>query len=163
MSNKFKDIDIKNHTYYFFGDIVNVKAFDLNKIKIDESHTKIFLFTILDMWKSKVQNFLKINSVNPLYLIINKVNGYFEEINKNKYLTVAATNESKQIIKKYEDLMRKTRDFNSSIFKNSDDYDEKCMKIKFNLDEKLPLNKTIEICSMIIVVRPVFHENNKLY
>ena len=37
------------------------------------------------------------------------------------------------------------------------------MKIKFNLDDKLPLNKTIEIPSMIVVVRTVFHENNKYY
>ena len=37
------------------------------------------------------------------------------------------------------------------------------MKIKFELDDELPLNKTIEICSMIIVVRAVFHDNNKYY
>ena len=51
----------------------------------------------------------------------------------------------------------------SSLTKNSDDYDEKYMKIKFNSDDELPLNKTIKICSMIIVVRTVFHENNKYY
>ena len=32
-----------------------------------------------------------------------------------------------------------------------------------NLDDELPLNKTIEISNMIIVVRAVFHENNKYY
>ena len=37
------------------------------------------------------------------------------------------------------------------------------MKIKFNSDDELPLNKTIEIHSMIIAVRAVFHENNKYY
>ena len=37
------------------------------------------------------------------------------------------------------------------------------MKIKFNSDNKLPLNKTIEIPTMIIVVRAIFHENNKCY
>ena len=50
-----------------------------------------------------------------------------------------------------------------SITKNSDDYDEKYMKIKFNSNDKLPLNKTLEISSMKIVVRTVFHENNKYY
>ena len=35
------------------------------------------------------------------------------------------------------------------------------MKLKFNSDDKLPLNETIEITSMIIVLRAVFHENNK--
>ena len=42
-------------------------------------------------------------------------------------------------------------------------YDEKYIKIKFNLDDQLPLNKMIEITSMTIVVRAVFHENNRYY
>ena len=50
-----------------------------------------------------------------------------------------------------------------SITKNSDNYDEKYMKIKFNSDNELPLNKMIEIPSMIIVVRANFLENNKYY
>ena len=45
--------------------------------------------------------------------------------------------------------------------KNSDDYDTKYTKIKFNSDDELPLNKTIEIPIMMIVVRVIFHENNK--
>ena len=45
--------------------------------------------------------------------------------------------------------------------KDSDDYDEKYIKIKFNSDDELPLNKMTEIPSMIIVIRAVFHENNK--
>ena len=56
MSNEVKDIDIKNRTYYFFDDIVNIKNFYLNNIKINESHNKIFLFTILYIWQSKIQN-----------------------------------------------------------------------------------------------------------
>ena len=47
--------------------------------------------------------------------------------------------------------------------KNSDDYDEKYMKIIFYLDEELPPNKTIEIPSMIIVVSAIFLEKNKYY
>ena len=37
------------------------------------------------------------------------------------------------------------------------------MKIKFNSDDDLPLNKTLKIRNMIIVARTVFHENNKCY
>ena len=40
MSNKVKDIDIKNRTYYFFNDIINIKNFDSNNIKIDEKSYK---------------------------------------------------------------------------------------------------------------------------
>ena len=104
----------------------------------------------------KDSKYIKINSVNPLYLIFNKVNGYFEEINGNKYLTLVPTNENKEKIKKYEELWSKIRDLIRSITKNSDDYDEKCRKIKFNADNALPLNKRIEISTMTIVVRDAF-------
>ena len=52
----------------------------------------------------KDSKYVKTDSVNPLHLIFNKVNGYFEEINKNKYLTLVATNKSKKN-KKYKKLM----------------------------------------------------------
>ena len=60
-----------------------------------KSHTKIFLFTI---WICSNQRFkkTKINSINPLNLVFSKVNGYFEELNGNKYLMLASTNESKK-------------------------------------------------------------------
>ena len=50
-----------------------------------------------------------------------------------------------------------------SITKNSDDFDEKYMKIIFDSDDNLPLNKTIEIPIVTIVVRAVFYENNQYY
>ena len=65
--------------------------------------------------------------------------------------------------KNYEKLLGKIRDLSTSITKSSDDFDEKYMKIKFNSDDELPLNKTIEIPTMAIVVRAVFRENNKYY
>ena len=82
---------------------------------------------------------IKIYSVNPLYLIFGNVNGYFEEINGNKYLTLFPTSESKEKIKKYKELW--VKNLIKSITKNSDDYDEKYIKIKFNLDDNLLLNK----------------------
>ena len=79
------------------------------------------------------------------------------------YLTVVPINESKEKIKKYEELWSKIRDLIRSIIKNSDDYDEKYMKVKFNSDDDLPINKMIEIHKVARVVRAVFHENNKYY
>ena len=61
------------------------------------------------------------------------------------------------------ELWSKVEDLIRSITKNSEDYDEKYIKTKFNLDDELPLNKTIEIHSMIVVVMAVFHERNKYH
>ena len=99
MSNKIKYIDMKNHTYYFFDDIINIKNFDTNKIKIDEKSNKNILIYCIGYVTIKDLKYVKINSANPLYLIINKVNGYFEESNINKYLSLVPTNESKEKIK----------------------------------------------------------------
>ena len=93
----------------------------------------------------KDSKYVKNYSVNHLYLIFRYVNGYFEEINGNKYLTLVPTNESKEKIKKYEELWNKIRDLIRSITKNLDGYDERYMKIKFDSDDELPLIKTIKI------------------
>ena len=61
----------------------------------------------------KDSKYININIENPLYLIINKVNEYFEEINGNKYLMLVP-NENKLKIKKYEELCSKIRDLISS-------------------------------------------------
>ena len=79
MSNKIKDINIKSHTYYSFDDIVNIKIFDLNDVEIDESHTKIFLFTYYIVHVTiKDSKYVKLSSVFPLHLYFSKVNEYFE-------------------------------------------------------------------------------------
>ena len=98
MSNKVKDIEIKNLIYYFFDDIINMKNFDPNNIKIDEnSYKNIFIYYIRYV-TIKDLKYVKINSVNPLYLFFSKVSGYFEESNKGKYLALVFTNEIKEKI-----------------------------------------------------------------
>ena len=101
--------------------------------------------------------------VNPLQLMFNKINAYLEETNGNKYLMLVPTNESKDKIKKYEELWTNIRDLIKSVIIESDEYDEKQMRIKFDTDDKLPPNKTIKIPIITTVVRAVFHENNKYY
>ena len=112
-----------------------------------------------------IKEYVKIYNVNPFYLIFRYVSGYFEEINGNKYLTLVLTNESKEKLKRYEELWIKIRDLIGSITKNSDDYDydKKYIKIKCDSDDELPLSKTIEIPTITIVVRAIFPENNKYY
>ena len=71
---------------------------------------------------------LNVYSLNPLYLIFDKVNGYFKKVLGNKYLTLVPTNKSEEKIKKYEELWIKSRDLIRSVTKKSDNYDEKYVK-----------------------------------
>ena len=87
---------MKNQTYYFLDDIINIKNFDSNKIKIDEKSYKNILIYYIGHVTIKVGEYVKTNSVNPLYLLFNKVNGYFDEPNGNKYLMLVPTNESRE-------------------------------------------------------------------
>ena len=121
MSNKIKDIDIKNRTYYLFDDFINIKNFDPNNIKIDEKsqHKDILIYytgyvTIKDL------KYVKINRVKSFMPYFQQRNGYVEEINGNKYLTLVPTNERKEKLKKYEELWSKIKDLNRSVTKNSD-------------------------------------------
>ena len=111
----------------------------------------------------KITENLEIYSVNPLELIFSKMKGYFQENIRNKYLTLIPTNERKEKIKKYEELWIKIRDLIRSVTKNLDVYDESYLKIKFDSDDELPLNKIIGIPVMAIVVRAVFLKINKYY
>ena len=64
MSNKGKDIDIKNQTYYFFDDIINIKFFDPNDIKIDQKSHKNILICYIGYVTIKDLKYAKIISVN---------------------------------------------------------------------------------------------------
>ena len=48
-----KQINIKNRTYYFYNDIIDIETFDSNMLKLDKQRTKILIFTILDMSQLK--------------------------------------------------------------------------------------------------------------
>ena len=77
--------------------------FHPNKIKIDEKSYKNIFYLL--HW---ICDDVKINSLNFLYPLYNSVNEYFEEIDNNRYMTLVPTNESKQILKKYEKLCIKS-------------------------------------------------------
>ena len=110
ISNIVEDINIKSRTYYLFEDIINIKDLDLNKIKIDaKSYKNILIYKNIACVVIRDSMYIKINSVSPLYLIFNKMNDYFEEIDENKYLTLVPDNESKEKIKTSEELWIKIR------------------------------------------------------
>ena len=63
---------------------------DPNKIKTDEKPYKNILIYSTGYVTVKELNYAKINSLNPLYLIISKINGFNEGSNENKYLTLVS-------------------------------------------------------------------------
>ena len=72
MSNNVKDIKIKNHTYYFFDEIIIIKDFDANNIKIDEKSYKNVIIYCIAYMTIKDSKYVKINSVNRYTLCSTK-------------------------------------------------------------------------------------------
>ena len=84
-----KEIDIKNQIYYFFDNIINIKDFDPNLLKIDKIvHKYWYLLHCLHQ------------SVNHLYLIIIEADGYMKEKNGIKYLVFDSANKNNEVLKK---------------------------------------------------------------
>ena len=100
-----KQINFKNWTYYFYNDIINLKYFESNLLKIDrKSYKNIGIYNIGYITIKKIDDCKNIYSVNPLYLIIAHASGYIEEKNENKYLIFDSTDENKELLKKYNDV-----------------------------------------------------------
>ena len=96
---------------------------------------------------------------------VNQAGGYIEEKNGNKYLIFDdSTDENKELLKKYGDVWDGTKaKINATNGGKENDYEKDYMKIKFNSDDDLPLNKPLKFYAMTIIIRPVFEEGGKLY
>ena len=95
-----KQINIKNRTFYFYNDMINLNDFDSNLLKIDKKHYKgINIYYIGYITIKKIDDYENIYSVNPLYLCINHAGGYIEEKTGNKYLIFDSIDESKEVLK----------------------------------------------------------------
>ena len=98
-----------------------------------------------------------------MYLIVTHANGYIEEKVVNQYLVSDSTDENKESLKKYNDVFNGIRDKIKEINSDECDYEKDYMKIKFNSDDNLPLNKPLKFHNMTITIRSVFEEDGKLY
>ena len=92
------------------------------------------------------------------------LDGYIEENNGNKYLTFASTDISKKVLEKYtklwDEMKYHIQTINASKY---GEYDKDYVKIKFNSDDDLPLNKMLKLRMLTIIVRSVFEEDSKYY
>ena len=96
-----KEINIKNRTYYFFNDMIDLKNFAPNLIKIDKNlYKNIDIYYIKYITIKNIGYYENIHGVNPLYLIIGKADGYIEKSNGNKCLVFASIDKNKEVLTK---------------------------------------------------------------
>ena len=85
-----------------------------------------------------------------MYLRITHANGYIEEINENKYIIFHFIDESKELLKKYNDVFNGIMCKIKDVSNDECDYEKDYMKIKFNYYDNLPLNKPLKFHNMTI-------------
>ena len=120
---------MKNQTYYFFDDIINIKGFDSNLLKIDKKSYKNIDIYYIWYITMKDYDYVKIDCVNPLHLIIDKGDGS-EEKNGNKRLTLVSTDKNKEVLIKYTQLWDGIKNRIKKINNKSSKYGKDFMKIK---------------------------------
>ena len=162
---KIKQINIKNRTYYFYNDQINLKDFDARLLKVDKKDYKeIDIYYIGYVTVKKIANCNNINSVNPLYLMIDKMIGHFEEKNGNKYLVLDDIDENKEVSKKYEEFWDGIKKEIETINGGKKiEYEKDFKKIRFESNDDLSMNKPIKLLLLTIIIRCVFSEDDKFY
>ena len=105
--------------------------------------------------QQKIEDYQNINSVNSLYLIIGKADGYIKENYGNKYFVFTSTDASKKLLTKFRKLWDEIEHLNETI--------NEVKKGKFNSDDNLPLNKMLKLHMLTVIVRSIFEEDGEYY
>ena len=167
-----KQLNLKNRSYCFYNDLINIKDFDPKLLKLDKKSFKcnsvecnsvedISMYYIGHVTKKHEYN---INSVDPLYLLIDEIYGFVEEKEGDKYLNIALTYSNSEVLKKYAEVWGGIKDCIAKINDNkSKEYGKDYMKIKFNSDDNLPSNKILKFRKLTIIIRNVFEKDGKYY
>ena len=93
-----KQINIKNRTYYFYNDIIDIENFDSSMLKLDKkSYKDIGVYNIGYITIKKIGDCKNINSVNPLYLRTTHASGNIEEINGEKYIVFDSIDKNREL------------------------------------------------------------------
>ena len=98
-----------------------------------------------------------------MYLRTDNASGYIKEDWTHKYLIFDSKDEIKKLLKRYDDVFNGLIDKIKKIDDDWLEYTKDYMKIKFNSDDNLPLNKPLRFYQMNITITCVINEDNKLY
>ena len=139
--------------------MTNIKTFDSDLLKIDKkSYKNIGIYNIEYITIKKIDDYENMYSVNPLYLTITHASGYIEEKGVNKYLVFNSIDENKELLKNTLMFLMELEAKSKKISGDERDYEKDYMKIRFNSDDNLPLNKQLKLHNMVITIRSVFEE-----
>ena len=134
----------------------------MTKKKIDD-YQNIYSVNLLNLIVTNASGYIEEEDLNTLYLNIDHPSGYIKEKGVKKYLVLVSTDENKELLKKYSDVWNEIKNKIKEVDDSECDYEKDYMKIKFNSDDNLLLNKPLEFHNITITIRSVFKKDGKLY
>ena len=153
-----KEMNIRNQTCYIFDDMIYIRNFHPNLLKIDKKSDKdIGIYYVGYIMIKKFGDCENIHSVNLLYLIIHSATGHFKERNGEKYLIIDLTEKYEEVFSGIRSEI-KTLNGGKELF-----YEKNYARIGLNTDDDLPLNKPLKFPTLTTIIRCVFQEGEKLY
>ena len=145
-----RQLNIKGRTYYFYNDLINIKNFNINNLKLDKMGVLGNDVYYIGYITKKTQ--WNVNSVNLLYLMVNKIKGHFEEVENGDIMQ-----KYQEVFDGIKEIIKKINDYSQPI--RYDNY----IKIKFNTDDNIPLNKIIYFPTITAIIRSVTKKDGKYY
>ena len=151
--NDVKRVETKNRHFSYFARLINILDFNPKKLDIQiKGNDDIGIYYV--QYDSK-----------PLYLVVDNISGYFEKNDGNMYLNLVSCHEFEDLTylkykKLWEEIKNSINYFATDKFS---DYNKDYRLIMFNTADSLPLNKTIKIKSLTIIIRSILKRNGGYY
>ena len=97
--------------------------------------------------------------------MINKIDGYFEQKNGNKYVCVPNFVRNNKVLKKYNQVFNEIKYHFKKIDDSDEEYDKDFMKIRFSSDDDddVSFNKMLYFPTITVIIRCVFEQNGKYF
>ena len=142
-----KEVNIKNQTYYFFDDIINIKNFHSNLLEINKkSYKDNDIYYIGYITIKKFGDCENIHCVNPLYLIIHSAVADFKEKHDKKYLILDLTDKYEEVLSVIRSEI-KTLNGRKELF-----YKKYYLSFEINTNKTLPLNEPRKFPTLTVII-----------
>ena len=157
-----KEINIKNRTYYFYNDIINLAEFVESKIKVDKKDfNDIDIYQLGYEHKKEISESNVINTINPLYLRIINMSSQFKKGKDDAWYLVISDKDD--VYQKLVDILKSIKNKITEKTWDVVEYDNDYMTIKFERNNIFPTDKDVNIHAATIIIRAIFAKDDKYY
>ena len=152
----YRELSLKNRPRFVSDSMTNIKALDMSLAGVNQ-------ISLLNgkALSYEIEYYGNYINTYPLYFVFNDVDVYFSCVDGEKYLVFALTDKNKEMLKDYKEFWDKFKEEIKTMKGGvAFEYDKDFMRIRFECNNGLPLNKIMNDPVCVIIARSVFEEKN---